>query len=189
MIKTFALKIFALCTLCCCGLTLTAQLPQQRPTTATSEPLRVNNVYLGVNGGVSIPFSNLATTRTIGGFGQAEIFVFVTENITVGADFAYHYFPGKDNLVNIAMQEVLINGAFYFKSSWNPHISLGLGYYGEPGTSHFGMVPGIGIMPKIANNIYFTARASTAFFNMDGHFFKISAGVTFMVYRHKPIKK
>jgi hypothetical protein len=167
---------------------MTAQLPQ-RPAAPSSEPSRVNSVYLGVSGGLSIPFSNIAATQSIGGFGQAEIFVFLTEKITVGTDFAYHYFLGKDKFIDIAMQEVLINGAFYFNHSWNPHISLGLGYYGEPGTSHFGMVPGICIMPRIANNIYLSARASTAFFNIDGHFFKVGAGVIFMVYRHKPIPR
>jgi hypothetical protein len=166
---------------------MSAQLP--RPAAPPSEPSRLNSVYLGVTGGLSIPFSHIANTQAVGGFGQAEIFVFVTENITIGTDFAYHYFPGKDRFVDIAMQEVLINGAFYFPSSWNPHISLGLGYYGEPGTSHFGMVPGIGIMPKITNRIYFTARASANFFDMNGHFFKVGAGIIFMVFQHKPIKR
>jgi hypothetical protein len=174
--------------ICCCQLITSAQLP--RPAAPPSEPSRLNSVYLGVSGGLSIPFSSIAETHTIGGFGQAEIFVFVTENITVGADLAYHYFPSKkDTLADIAMQEVLINGAFYFESSWNPHISLGLGYYGEPGASHFGMVPKIGIMPKITNRIYFTAQASANFFDMDGHFFKVGAGIIFMVFQHKPIKR
>jgi hypothetical protein len=167
---------------------MTAQLPQ-RQTTSTSEPSRVNSVFLGVAGGLGIPFSNIATSQSLGLFGQAEAFVFVTENITLGADAAYHYFFGKNNSVAIAMQEVLINGAFHFNSTWNTHISFGLGYYGEPGTSHFGMVPGIGIMPKIANRVYFKARGSAAFFDIDGHFFKIEAGFVFMVFQHKPLRK
>jgi hypothetical protein len=165
-----------------------AQLPQ-RQVVQPNEPSRVNSVYLGVSGGLSIPFSNIATTQSVGFFGQAEGFVFVTENITLGADLAYHYFLGKNNLVNVGMWEVLINGTYYFHSSWNPHFSLGLGYYGELGASHFGMVPGIGIMPRIAKNIYFKAKGSAAFFNMDGHFFKIEAGLTFMVFQHKPIRR
>jgi len=174
--------------ICYCQFNLTAQSPQ-RPAAPPSDPARVNSVYLGVAGGTSIPFSNIAVARSTGGFGQAEVFVFVTEYISVGADFAYHYLPGKDLYVDIAMQEVLINGGFYLNRSWNPYISVGLGYYGAPGTSHFGMVPGIGIMPRIAKNIYVKANASTAFFDMNGHFFKIGAGVVFMVYRHKPIKR
>ena len=181
-------KTLLLLTICCCCLMATAQLPQ-RQVAPPSEPSRVNSVFLGVSGGLSIPFSFIAETQSLGGFGQADVFVFVTKNITVGVDFAYHYFPGKGNLSDIAMQEVLINGAFYFNSSWNPHVSLGLGYYGEPGTSHFGMVPGFGIMPKIANRVYLKAKGSAAFFNMDGHFFKIEAGVAFMVFQHKPIKR
>jgi hypothetical protein len=167
---------------------LTAQLPPRQPV-QPSKPTRVNSVYLGVDGGLSVPFSHIAKTQSLGYFGQAEIFVFVTENITVGTDLAYHYFPGKKNRVDIAMWEVLINGAYYFDSPWNTHIALGLGYYGEPGTSHFGMVPGIGIMPQIAKSIYFKARGSAAFFDMDGHFFKIEAGIIFKVFQHKPIKR
>jgi len=183
--------------ICYCQFNLTAQSPQ-RPAAPPSEPPRVNSVYLGVAGGTSIPFSNIAASQTIGGFGQAEIFVFVTEYISVGTDFAYHYFPkknadtditGKKKFHDVAMMEVLINGTFHLNSPWNPHLSVGLGYYGEAGASHFGMVPGIGIMPRIAKNIYIKANASTAFFDMDGHFFKIGAGVVFMVYRHKPIKR
>ena len=167
---------------------MTAQLPQ-RQTVQPSEPSRLNTVYLGAAGGLSIPFSHISETQSLGFFGQAEVFVFLTERITLGADFAYYYFLGKKNYVDIAMQEVLINGAYFFNSKWNPHVSLGLGYYGEPGTSHFGMVPGVGIMPRIAEKIYFKARGSAAFFNMDGHFFKVEAGVVFMVFRHKPIPK
>jgi len=174
--------------LCCCCLMTTAQ-PPQRQTTSTVEPPRINNVCLSLSGGTNIPFSHLATTKKVGGFGQADIFFFLTENITAGADFAYYFFPGKGHTTNIAMQEVLISGAYYFRSKWNPNISFGLGYYGEPGTSHFGFVPGVGIMPKITNNIYFTAKASVAFFDMDGHFFKIGAGITFVIFRHKPIRK
>ena len=181
----------------CCQFITTAQ-PPQRPAAPPSEPPRVNSVYLGVAGGTSIPFSNIAASQTIGGFGQAEIFVFVTEYISVGTDLAYHYFPaknkdmdtiGRKKFHDVAMMEVLISGAFHLNSPWNPHLSVGLGYYGEAGASHFGMVPGIGIMPRIAKNIYIKANASTAFFDMDGHFFKIGAGVVFMVYRHKPIKR
>ena len=182
-------KMLLLLCLCCCRLMMTAQLPQRQSAAPPSEPSRVNSVYLGVAGGLSIPFSNIATTQTLGGFGQAEIFVFVTERITLGADFAYHYFLGKKNSVDIAMQEVLINGAFFFNSSWNTHISLGLGYYGEPGASHFGMVPGIGIMPEIVNWLYFKGRGSVAFFDMDGHFFKVEAGIIFKVFQHKPVKR
>jgi len=180
-------KILTIICLCCCNLVMTAQLP--RPPAPPPEPTRVNNVYLGVVGGLSVPFSNLAVTQKVGGFGQAEVFVFVTKYITLGADFAYHYFPGKGDSIDIAMQEVLINGGFYFDHSLNPHISFGLGYYGEPGASHLGMVPGIGIMPKITDRVYFTARASANFFDMNGHFFKVCAGFTFMVFQHKPIKK
>jgi hypothetical protein len=181
-------KVLLLLFLCCCQLIMTAQ-PPQRPATPPSQPLRANSVYLGVSGGPSIPFSNLASTQSLGGFGQAEIFVFVTENITLGTDFAYHYFLGKKDSVDIAIPEVLISGAFFFDSPWNPHISLGLGYYGEPGTSHFGMVPGIGIMPKIVKFLYFKARGSAVFFDMDGHFFKVEAGLVFKVFQHKPIRR
>ena len=180
-------KILLLLSLCCCWWTMTAQLHQRQ--VISSEPTRVNSVFLGVSGGMSIPFSEIAKTQKLGCFGQTEVFVFVHKNITLGADFAYHYFPGKGDSIGIAMQEVLINGAFFFNSSWNPHISIGLGYYGEYGTSHFGMIPGIGIMPRIAKRVYFKARGSAAFFNMDGHFFKIETGFAFMVFQHKPIKK
>jgi len=176
---------------CCKGIMMTAQLP--RPAAPPSEPTRVNSVFLGVTGGLSIPFSLLAETRAIGGFGQAEVFVFVTKNITLGADCAYHYFPGKRkdslNFVNIAILEVLINGSFYLNHPLNPHITAAIGYYGEPNVSHLGLVPGVGIMPKITNKIYFTVRASANFFDMNGHFFKVGAGLTFKVFQHKPIKK
>ena len=179
--------LLSLC-LCCCWLITTAQLPQRQSVTP-SKPSRVNSVFLGVSGGMSVPFSFIAHSQSVGGFGQAEVFVFLTENITSGTNIAYHYFPGKKNYYNIDMWEVLINGAYHFNHRLNPHISLGLGYYGEPGTSHFGMVPGIGIMPKINNWFYLKARASASFFNIDGHFFKIEAGFTFMVFKHKPIPK
>ena len=180
-------KILLLLSLCFCWWTMTAQLPQRQ--IVSSEPTRVNSVFLGVSGGMSIPFSFLAKTQKLGGFGQAEVFVFVHKYIALGADFAYHYFPGKGDSIGIAMQEVLISGSFFFNSSWNPNISIGLGYYGEPGASHFGMVPGIGIMPKISKRVYFKARGSVAFFDMDGHFFKLEAGFAFMVFQHKPVKR
>jgi hypothetical protein len=174
----------------------TAQL-SQRQTTPTSKPSRVNSVFLGVSGGMSKLFltvqgndGNKDKAQFTGDFGQAEAFVFVTENITLGADFAYHYFFWNNKYANFVMPEVLITGAFYLpSSSLNPHLSLSLGYYGEPHTSHFGMVPGIGIMPKIANRIYFKAKGSAVFFNIGGYFFKLEAGFAFMVFQHKPLRK
>ena len=183
-------KILLLLFICCGCLMATAQLPQ-RQVAPTSEPSRVNSVFLGVSGGLSSFhfISQLLDTHFIGYFGQAGAFVFVTENITLGADYAYLFFNGKDSIRNFAMDEVLISGAFHFDSPLNLHISLGFGYYGEPDGSHFGLVPSIGIMPRIAKNIYFKARGSAAFFDIGGQVFKIEAGLTFMVFQHKPIKR
>jgi hypothetical protein len=164
----------------------------QRQTVNTVEPSRVNSVCLGVSGGGSLFHFIPVQGKNIsffGGFGQAEVFFFVTENITVGANYAYHFFHGKDSIANFPMDEVLISGAYHFKSSWNPHISFGLGYYGDPDGNHLGMVPGIGVMPKIAQNIYIKVRASAAFFNMGGQDFKIEVGLIFEVFQHKPIRK
>jgi len=169
----------------------TAQLPQ-RQTTPTGEPSRVNSVFLGVGGGYScyryIPLNGNPLFFN-GGFGQADVFVFVTENITLGTNYAYHLFNGRDTVKNFSVDEVLISGALHFESPWNPHISLGLGYYGDTDGGHFGLVPGIGIMPRIANNVYFKARGAVAFFDIGGPIFKIEAGLTFMVFQHKPIKR
>ena len=184
-------KILLLLCLCCCRLMMTAQLPQ-RQTVQPSEPSRVNSVCLGVAGGGSLFHLIPTQGKSIsffGGFGQAEVFFFVTENITLGANYTYHYFAGKDSIANFAMDEVLISGAYHFKHSLNPHVSLGLGYYGSSDGNHFGLVPGVGIMPKVAKNIYIKARVSAAFFDMGGQDFKLEAGVVFVVFRHKPIPK
>jgi len=168
----------------------TAQTTSQPKTVSQDRPSRVNSVFLGVSGGMPIyHYISNRNSYFTGYSGQAEAFVFVTENITVGANYTYNFFPGSDTLYRFAMDEVLISGAYHFKSSWNPHISVGFGYYGELGESHFGLTPGIGIMPKIANRVYFKARGSVAFFNIGGQLFKFEAGFTFMVFQHKPVKR
>ena len=181
-------KILLLLSLCCCWWTMTAQLPQRQ--TVSSEPTRANSVYLGVSGGMSKHYLILSykTERFTGAFGQVDAFVFLTENITVGANFAYHRGFGNKKHVDFDMAEVLISGAYYFKSSWNPNVSFGLGYF-EDYVPHFGMVPAIGIMPKIAKNVYFKAKGSVVFYDMGGRFFKIEAGFAFKVFQHKPVKR
>jgi outer membrane protein W len=141
---------------------------------------------------MATPFSNLATTQSTGGFGEVGAFVLVQNNIGVRLDYAYYYFPGrlntKGNLIAIPLQEVMISGIYFFKLRLNPNIAFGLSYYGEPSTSHFGYVPSIGIMPRINDYIFLNAKFSVSFFNMDGNFFKIGAGVIFKVFQHKPIR-
>lgn len=173
-----ALYMFAL------GLTAFAQRPDARDP----EQLR-NSVFVNINGGVAPASTHLSKTVNMGYFGQASVNVFVRHNISAGVDYSYNHFPDKknSNRGDYYLHEVLLQGAFYFKSSWHPYLSVGFGYYGNYGQGLFGFTPGIGFMKRVANRVYITAKGSFVLIDSNS-FAKIGVGVAFQVYKHKPFK-
>ncbi|MDR0364271.1 MAG: porin family protein [Bacteroidales bacterium] len=148
-----------------------------------------NSIFFGVSGGLNIPVKTLAETNSLGYNAQADLRFFLRHNISVDIDYAYNHFPhNESSQYKYVLHEVLIGGSFYFKSSWRPNISAGFGYFGNNQEGRFGFVLGAGIMKKLHERIYFTAKPSWILMD-NTTFFKINAGLTFKIVSPPPPSK